>query len=106
MKKMEEIAKFHALFELTFMRKIDLSREMQFQLKVLADMGVETNNEIHNRDRRKSISIVQAERALASVRQAAGIDCAPLSKQPSISDEECELSHEAAVAAYMRATGK
>lgn len=98
MDKVQEIAKFHALFELTFMRNIDLSREMQFQLKVLAAMGVETNNEIHNRDRRKSISIDQAERALASVRQAAGMSLAR--------HDESKLSHEDSVAAYLRASGR
>lgn len=101
MDKIQEIAKFHALFELTFMRNIDLSREMQFQLKVLAAMGVETNNEIHNRDRRKSISIDQAERALASVRQAAG-----LTGLSPASHDESKLSHEDSVAAYLRASGR
>lgn len=102
----QEIAKFQALFQLAVMRNIDLTREIQYQLHVLNSLGVEINNEIHNRDRRKSISLGQAEWALLSVRQAAGITGVPIRKLSSISYEERILTREEAAAAYARASGR
>lgn len=102
----QEIAKFQALFQLAVMRNIDLTREIQYQLQVLNSLGVEINNEIHNRDRRKSISIMQAEWALVSVRQAAGIAGAPLRKHSPVSYEERTQTREEAAAAYLRASGR
>lgn len=106
MDKAAEIAKFHALFQLAVMRNIDLTREIQYQLKVLNSLGVEINNEIHNRDKRKTISLAQAEWALASVQQAAGLTGAPHRKQFPVSCEERQQTREEAAAAYLRASGR
>ena len=106
MDKAQEIAKFHALFQLAAMRGIDLTREMQYQLAVLDSMGVEINNEIHNRMARKQISIAHAEWVLASVRQAAGIVGVPFRRQSPIGHEERSQTREEAAAAYLRASGE
>ncbi|MCC7702220.1 hypothetical protein IGS59_08230 [Janthinobacterium sp. GW460P] len=105
MDKMQEIAKFHALFQLAALRGIDLDREIQYQLALLDSIGVERNNEIHNRVARKQISIAYAEQVLMSVRQAAGIVGVPFRMQPPIRYEEPSQTREEAAAAYLRASG-
>lgn len=103
---MSEIAKFQALFQLAVLRNIDLTCEIRFQRNVLNSMGIDINSEIHNRDRRKSISIAQAEMALALVRQAAGLTGSPLKTQRSVSYEERQQTRNARTEAYLRASGK
>lgn len=106
MDKKQEIAKFHALFQLAVMRGIDLSQEMKYQLKILDSMGVEINNEIHNRVARQQISIAHAEWVLASVRQAAGIVGVPFRRESPVSFKESSQTREEAAAAYLRASGR
>lgn len=103
---MSEIAKFQALFQLAVLRNIDLTCEIRFQLNVLKSMGIDVNSEIHDRDRRKSVSIAQAELALASVRQAAGLTGSSLRTQRPVIYEEHQQARKAKAEAYLRASGK
>jgi len=106
MDKLSEIAKFQALMQLAVVREVDLTNEIRFQTGVLVSLGVDVNNQIHDRHVRKSIPISQAEWALSSVRNAARLVNLPLRKPTPLSYEKPVPSRDEVTAAYLRASGK